>query len=618
MLVGFQSLLLLRAPASPAPGEEDVWLSPCALAASKDGRTLFVACATAHRVLRVDLATHKVSLLVKTPASPSGLVLGLDDSNLFITCAGPESTVGIVDPTQGAMVAQIPVGHTAMAPVLSPDGRVLMVCNRFNNNVSLIDLATRRELCRIPVQREPVAAAVTPDGKLLLVANFLPKGPATAKSVAAVVSVIDLPARKVVKELQLPDGSGSLNDLRITPDGKYALVTHIRSRFRLPATLLERGWMNTNAQTLIDLSTLEILNTVLLDEPREGAANPWGVSWSADGACCVVAHAGTHEISLLDFPRMLAKLRSLPPTLDEPRPTDYGPAARVQTEVPNDLSFLTGIRRRVKLPDGDLGPRAVLMVGTRVFTANYFSDTLSVIDTAGAQPKVETIALAPRRELPPNRKGEFYFHDASICLQHWQSCSSCHPGGGRADALNWDLPNDGIRTPKNTKSLLLAHETPPAMSLGVRDSAETAVRAGIEHVLFAHLAEEVPAAMDEYLKSLKPVPSPFLDHGRLSPSARRGREVFGQAGCSRCHRPGLFTDLHSYDVGTRGRFDQAGDKFDTPTLVELWRTSPYLHDGSAATAREVVTAHTSDDRHGKISRLTSDQIDDLCAYLLSL
>jgi hypothetical protein len=56
------------------------------------------------------------------------------------------------------------------------------------------------------------------------------------------------------------------------------------------------------------------------------------------------------------------------------------------------------------------------------------------------------------------RRGEFYFHDATVCLEGWQSCSSCHPGGGRSDALDWDLVNDGIGNPKNTKSLFLARQ----------------------------------------------------------------------------------------------------------------------------------------------------------------
>ena len=60
-------------------------------------------------------------------------------------------------------------------------------------------------------------------------------------------------------------------------------------------------------------------------------------------------------------------------------------------------------------------------------------------------------------------EGERLFNDTTLCHQRWQSCASCHPDG-RTDGLNWDLLNDGIGNPKNTKSLLLASEKPPEMA----------------------------------------------------------------------------------------------------------------------------------------------------------
>jgi cytochrome c peroxidase len=82
----------------------------------------------------------------------------------------------------------------------------------------------------------------------------------------------------------------------------------------------------------------------------------------------------------------------------------------------------------------------------------------------------------------------------------------------------------------------------------------------------------------------------------------------------------LFTDLASADVGTRGRYDRPEDPapFDTPTLVELWRTAPYLHDGSAVTLRDLLVRLNPHDRHGTTSHLSNEQLDDLEAYLLSL
>ena len=601
-------------------GAGSTYLSPSAMVAAPDGLRLYIACATAHQVAIFDVPGGKVTRRVALPEAPTGLALSVDGARLYVTCAGAASRVCVVDTKAGRILDTLAAGHTATAPVLSQDGRTLFVCNRFNNTVSVIDLGAKKELRRVAVRREPAAAALTADGKFLLVANHLHNGPADADYVAAVVSVIDVAAGKVVKELPLPNGSGALQDIRVSPDGKYAVVTHILARFHLPTTQLERGWMNTNAKTIIDLARMEILNTVLLDNVDSGAANPWGVAWSADGKTLCVALAGTHELSVTDFPALLAKLAKLPATLDPNKTYDYNAASRVQADVPNDLSFLVGVRRRLKLPEGDRGPRAVVMLGAKAYLANYFSDSLTVIDLATAYPKLESIPLGPKQEMTPVRKGELYFNDAGICFQGWQSCASCHPSEARVDALNWDLLNDGIGNPKNNKSLLLAHKTPPSMSMGIRDDARAAVRAGIRHILFTVQPEEVPQSIDEYLMSLKPLPSPYLVNGRLSDSAKRGEKVFKdtKVGCANCHPAGVFTDLQTYDVGTRGRFDKPTDRFDTPTLVEVWRTAPYLHDGSAATMPEVFMEKNPKDEHGKTSQLSKDQIADLVEYVLSL
>jgi len=610
-------------PTALAAGRSASWLSPTALAVSPDGRTLFVACATGDRVLVFDLAAHKVVKSIATPASPTGIALSADGKTLYVTCAAPESQMCIVDVAKARVSGKLPAGHTACAPVLSPDGRTLFVCNRFNDDVSVLDLVAKKELRRIPVRREPVAAAITPDGRRLLVANLLHTGRADADYVAARVSVIDTALGQVVDDLWLPNGSGSLADIRVSPDGKYAVVTHILSRFHLPTTQLERGWMNTNAKTIIDLTHMQVLNTVLLDTIDRGAANPWGAAWSADSRTLVVALAGTHEVSVTDFPALLEKLAKLAsePQAGMSAALPYsGVASRGLSDVPNDLAFLVGVRERRHLPEGDLGPRAVVVVGRRAYTANYFSDTLTAIDLDGEHPKMETIPLGPKPRMTAARQGELNFHDARICFQGWQSCATCHPGDARVDALNWDLLNDGIGNPKNNKSLLLVHKTPPAMSTGVRESAEAAVRAGIRHILFTVQPPEVADSMDAYLKSLKPVPSPHLVKGRLSAAAQRGEKLFhsGRTGCAQCHPEPLFTDLKSYDVGARGRFDKPSDKFDTPTLVELWRTAPYLHDGSAATMRDVLTTANPNELHGKTSRLSADQLNDLIEYLMSL
>jgi hypothetical protein len=58
--------------------------------------------------------------------------------------------------------------------------------------------------------------------------------------------------------------------------------------------------------------------------------------------------------------------------------------------------------------------------------------------------------------------------------------------------------------------------------------------------------------------------------------------------------------------------------FDTPALIEVWRTTPYLHDGPAAKIRDVLTVKNPKGDHGKTSHLTQEQIGDLAEYVLSL
>ena len=253
---------------------------------------------------------------IRLPGPPEGLAISPDDQRLIISCPTLDKKIYVFDTANPKPAESILAGHNPSALVVSPDGKTLYVCNRFDNDVSVIDLGTQSQTHRIPVQREPCAADVTKDGKYLLVANHLPSGRANAAYCGAVVSVIDAAAAKLVKELRLPNGSGSLHGLRVSPDGKYAAVTHLVANFKRPALRLFPDWINANALTLIDVAKLEILGTVLLDDRGKGAANPWGIAWSVDGATLVVTHAGTHELSIIDFPVFLQRLLDLPAPID--------------------------------------------------------------------------------------------------------------------------------------------------------------------------------------------------------------------------------------------------------------------------------------------------------------
>ena len=625
------AFVCLMAPAVSAGAAEGKYLGPIDVVASNDGKTLYVVEADANRIDVVDVAAEKVVRSIACPAKPTGLAVDADSSRLYITCSGPEGVAYVADPVSGQISATIPVGHTACGPSLAPDGKRLYVCNRFDNDISVIDLETKKEIERVKALREPNASAITPDGGFVFVSNLLPVDPASSYHVAAEITVINTATLKT-SNIRLHNGSSSVHEICFSPDGKYAYVVHILSRFQIPTTQLELGWMNTNAMSIIDVASKKLINTVLLDNVESGAANPWGVATTADGKQIVVTHAGTHEVSVIDADALHEKLDGIPKTMAEAKAKGLDIySATTASDVPNDLEFLARMRRRIKLRPGDgsetatdvglpvSGPRGLAVIGSKIYVAVYFCDLLAIVDLEDKSDyPVKLVRLGPEPELTPERRGELCFHDAHFCFQQWQSCASCHPDA-RVDALNWDLLNDGIGNAKNVKSMLLAHQTPPSMFGGIRENAEAAVRSGIRHIQFAVRPEGDAAAIDEYLRSLVPVPSPYLVDGDLNDVAKRGKELFfsSRVGCAGCHPEPLYTDLKMHNVGSRGRYDRRSD-FDTPTLIEVWRTAPYMHDGSFTTIQELIGKGEHGETAGDVESLSEQEVKDLAEFVLSL
>jgi len=578
-------------------GAQD-YLSPCDI--DEFNGDLYITAAEGKSILKVAPATDKNETLLTLPSELTGLTID-PDGILYVTGGGHEGRIWKVSLT-GEIIKTWKTGHTPMAPVLSPDQSTLYVCNRFDNEVSFVSLKNGKTFKQIPVLREPVAADITPDGKTLFVANHNPFGPADVDYVASQISAIDTETGEV-KQIPLVNGSEGVRDLRMSPDGKYAYATHLMARFLVPTTQLERGWINTDALSVIRVSDQSLLYTILLDDTDQGFPNPWAIGFSEDGSQILVSSAGTHEVSLIDLNAMTEKMDAEVASSDS--------AAHLNAH--NNLSFLSGIRERIQL-NGN-GPRAIEVVGDTAYVANYFSDTIDRI-TISTGILEEPIELNPDIELTQIRQGELFFNDASMCFQNWLSCATCHPDA-RTDALNWDLLNDGMGNPKNAKSLVMAHKTPRSLWLGSYENAGMEVRSGLKHLQFSVRPEEDALAIDAYLASLEPVPSPHLVKGKLSRSAKRGKNVFKTIGCDYCHPAPLFTDLKLHRVGTTKGQD-AAKPVDTPTLIESWRSAPYFHDGRSATIRDVMITHEHDQMFKKTATLSPKEIDDLIEYVLSL
>lgn len=607
----FLSLLLCI---SPVLGESQ-YLSPSG--AAFYGEKIAVVQADSSRLDLFDPGTGKVTDSIKLSSKPSGICV--QGNTAYVTSGGVQGKLDIVDLKKKKITRTIPVGHTPMSPVVR--GKKLFLCNRFDGTVMEINLDKGEISKTLPAKREPVTLCASPDGSKVWIGNHLPAYPANGEFTACEITCYE---GDKATHYPMENGSQGIRGINISPDGKYIAVAHILSRYQVPTTQLDRGWINTNAVTIINTEKPSEIDAILLDDVDFGAANPWAVQFTPDGKKLIVSHAGIHEISVIDFPALLEKIS----------------ASKAASKNVNQLSFLDGLRIRIPLPLN--GPRALAANNEKVFVPGYFTDNI-VSATLKEHPEITKWDMAGKNKKAPDqeRRGHMYFNDASLCFQAWESCASCHPDG-RMDGLNWDLMNDGIGNPKNTRSMFLSHRMPPVMTLGIRARAEIAVQAGFRHIQFVEPEEDHTASVDAYLKNMPLIASPFLNRkeaekvtikkddcllchapeigrGVLSESAKRGKKIFKDSGCVECHPHPLYTTRAFCDVGTLKGMDlEDGKKVTVPTLVEVWRTAPYFHDGRTTSLKEVVTIYNKEDKRGKTSHLSEQEIDDLVNYLKSL
>jgi cytochrome c peroxidase len=130
------------------------------------------------------------------------------------------------------------------------------------------------------------------------------------------------------------------------------------------------------------------------------------------------------------------------------------------------------------------------------------------------------------------------------------------------------------------------------------------------------------------------------DRSALSPEQQLGLQVFrGKGNCTACHVGPNFTDEQFHNTGIawrdgriidEGRFSISNTPHDhgafkTPTLREIARSAPYMHDGSLATLEEVIDFYSDGGRSNpaldseiRPRNFTSEEKRALAAFLRSL
>lgn len=299
---------------------------------------------------------------------------------------------------------------------------------------------------------------------------------------------------------------------------------------------------------------------------------------------------------------------------------------------------------------------AVSADGMKLYVSNFMSRTVSVIDLTPlvnfGQPTLSASAnlkaVTTEKLSATVLKGKQLFYDARdprLARDSYMSCASCHNDGGH-DGRVWDLTGQGEGL-RNTTALRgrgglangflhwsanfdevqdfeaqirnLAGGTglmsDADYKLGTRSQSLGDKKAGVSADL------DALAAYVSSLNAFAPSPNRNAD-GSLTAAALAGKTVFKNFNCARCHGGDSFTssgdatllkDIGTLKPSSGSRLGGALPGIDVPTLRDVWSTGPYLHDGSAATLADAVTAHNSASLNGGV--LNGADLGNLVAYL---
>jgi len=267
--------------------------------------------------------------------------------------------------------------------------------------------------------------------------------------------------------------------------------------------------------------------------------------------------------------------------------------------------------------------------------------------------------------------GRRLFEDRVLSVDRSVSCASCHrPEHAFADSVAQSVGVQGRRPSRNTPSILNAGYGRSFFWDGRVERLEDQVLAPISHPdemglpldsAVARLGrsdsyreafrttfggEITPAnlarALASYVRTLRSGDSPadrFAagDVQALDLDARAGYRIFvGKGNCAACHAGPLLTDERFHNTGVSVGSGDAGreavtgleadrGRFNTPSLRNVSRTAPYMHDGSLATLVDVIEFYDSGghanpglDPEIRPLRLTDTEKSQLLAYLRSL
>lgn len=555
------------------------------IALNKAGTLIFTANHDAQSVSIIDVTTLTKQTEFSIGASPDNLALDFQD-RIWVTFRN-DDRVGVFNSATGEQITLIKVGDEPFDVLHISPMQVALSLYR-EGKVLLISGSTFEITNSLDSLPHPRGLDISADGLNLYVTHF---GSGT-------LSIVDIATWQVGNTIK-PEADGNLfQNLAVTADGSRAYLPLTRSNV-------------TNQARVFDTTVFPVVS--VLDLENEIALPGDRIS-----------------LDIIDEPVGIP--------LDAVLTDDY---LFILNSGSNDM---TVVNRATGAADAHLelghNPRSMVLSAdqSQLFVHNRLSGTISVVDTDTLS-VVDEISAATN-PLPVNLlNGKRLFNSSDrpdLAKDQWISCATCH-FDGESDLRTWFFP-DG---PRNTPSLLGSSSTAPYhwsgdldelhdVEVTIRDiQAGTGLVDGEDNC--TPTCDQAPpnAGRSQNLDDLAAFmatlvfrPNPNLGLGGfLTDSATRGATLFNssQTQCSSCHPSPLFTDRLRHDIGTGGKTEERkGPDFDTPSLRGIYSTAPYLHDGRAATIRDVLTTHNPSSLHGTTAGLNEEEINQLVDFLQSL
>jgi YVTN family beta-propeller protein len=552
---------------------------------------------------------------------PVALRFSEDGKGLFV--ANQQSgTISVIDVVAKKVVAEVAVGKTLSSLAILPRQKLLLATDEAAHEVILLKFAAADQLQiiqRLPVSPYPVSIVIAADGNRCFVASLWSRR----------LSAIDIEAesdRPLVLAKQIDLSFAPREQTLLTQENKLAVADAFAGRLAFfdPADLslqVSKEFPGHNIRGLgvsVDGQKILVAHQMLNDLAHTIQNDVhWGMLMSNDLRWLKVesALAGGKE---LYHGAHMHPLGEPGKGSGDPGGLDVSAGGTVVVTLSGINHVTLGKEADFSLYRVSVGRRPVAVKispdSASAFVANRNDDSLSVVSLADRE-VTATIPLGKQPGLTQIQRGEILFHDANLSHDGWMSCSSCHPSGHANGQLNDNLSDLSFGAPKRVLSLLGQKDTAPyAWNGKVKDFA-TQIRSSLEKTMQSDEApqEEQVQSLAAYLDALElPPPLDVLRDTQDKAAVARGRKVFAQHDCARCHAPPTYTSPDVYDVGLK---DKEGNiRFNPPSLRGLSHRGPFFHDGSAKTLEEVFQVR----KHPRDAAYTPDEVKDLVEFLRSL